>query len=58
MVSYDMYSCSELTGSSKGQVTAGSQFPVADVASPHLEARPQYRFSVSNLSCLLVITGT
>ena len=57
-MSYDMYSCSELMGSSKGQVTAGSQFPVADVVSPHLDACPQYCFSVSNLSCLLVITGT
>jgi hypothetical protein len=39
----------QLTASSKGQVTAGSQFPMADVASPLFDARPQYQFSVSNL---------
>ena len=50
MVSYTTYSCLELMASSKGQVTAGSQFPVADVASPlPLDSRPQYQFSVSNL---------
>ena len=50
VVSYVMYSCSELTASSKGQATAGSQFPMADhVASRLFDARPQYQFSVSNL---------